>query len=72
VFACSDLPHTGKTIKNHLNVNLKGEKICYKILYYTLHLGPIIRNRIGKNLRTQKFSEKGLRIYRVNVKTILE
>jgi len=30
-------PRTGKIIKNGLVV-LKEEKICYKMVYYTLHL----------------------------------
>jgi len=33
-------PRTGKTIKNGLNF-LKGEKICYKMTYYTLCLGLV-------------------------------
>jgi len=35
---CSDLaPRTGKIIKNGLPCFLKEEKICYKIVYYTLY-----------------------------------
>jgi len=36
-FAAAIAPRTAKIIKNDLCV-LKEEKICYKMVYYTLHL----------------------------------
>jgi len=48
-------PRTGKIIKNG-PVFLKKEKICYKMVYYTLYLStPIVRNLVTK-ITKQEFT----------------
>jgi len=48
-FAVPVAPRTGKIIKNGLLMFLKDEKICYKMVYYTLYLSkPIARNCVAK------------------------